>query len=65
MRVGDLVLSPWGETAILLSEPRLSDDWEPGCHNSPWYVADVYSTKGGGFKDNWVTDDLEIISENR
>ncbi len=65
MKIGDLVLSPWGVTAILLSEPRLSADWEPGCGTPPWYVADVYSTKGGGFKDNWVAADLEVISEYR
>ena len=64
MKPGDFVLSPWGETAILLSEPKLSDDWEPGCHNSPWYVVDVYSTKFN-CKDNWVTEYLEVISENR
>ena len=66
MKIGDLVLSPWGETAILLSEPWLRDDDPFGDDLSePYYVADVYSTKGGGFKDNWVTDDLEIVSEYR
>ena len=56
-----MVLNPCGETAILLTEPRLEDDPED-C--SPYYIADVYMTEFG-CTDVWITDDLEIISENR
>ena len=63
MKPGDLVLSPWGETAILLTEPYLREDVQhPDIE--PYYVADVYSTTYS-CNDNWVTDDLEVISENR
>jgi hypothetical protein len=61
MNIGDLVLNPCGETAILLSEPRLEDDPDFG---DPYYVADVLLTEFGE-KDVWTTEDLEIINENR
>ena len=60
MKIGDLVLNRYGETAIILTEPRLEDDPED-C--SPYYVADVLLTEFG-CKDVWITDDLEIIDEN-
>ena len=66
MNVGDLVLNPHGETAILLSEPRLSEDCEPGGQHYPeymYYIADVLLTEFG-CKDIWLTEDLEIIDEN-
>ena len=62
MKIGDLVLNPCGETAILLTEPRLLDD--PGSLDGPYYVADVLLTEFG-CQDVWMTDDVEIISENR
>lgn len=61
MKIGDMLLNDFGETAILLSEPRLcntnidSDD--------PYYVADVYLTEFD-CKDVWITDDVEIINED-
>jgi hypothetical protein len=55
-----MVLNDFGETAILLTGPRLVDDPED-C--SPYYVADVLLTEFG-CKDVWITDDLEIIDEN-
>ena len=61
MNIGDLVLNPCGETAILLSEPRLVDHPE---YCGPHYVADVLLTEFGE-KDVWTTEDLEIINENR
>ena len=61
MKIGDLVLNDFGETAILLTEPRLEDDPED-C--SPYYVAEVFLTEFGR-KEVWITDDLEIISEGR
>ena len=61
MKIGDLVLNDLGYTGILLTEPRLEDDPED-C--SPYYVADVLLTEFG-CKDVWITDDVEVISENR
>ena len=63
MKIGDMVLNPFGETAILLTEPRFCDD-EGNPDGEPYYVADVYMTEFG-CTDVWITDDLEIISENR
>ena len=62
MNIGDLVLSGWGETAILLTEPRPYAD-DTGLRNTKYYVADVLTE--GGHLDNWITDDVEIISEGR
>ena len=56
-----MLLNDFGETAILLSEPRLEDDPED-C--GPYYVAEVFLTEFGR-KEVWITDDLEIISEGR
>ena len=67
MKVGDLVLNSYGEAATLLSEPRLSEDCEPGGEHYPeymYYVADVLVTEFG-CKDLWITDELEIINANR
>ena len=61
MNIGDLVLAEDGQTAILLTDPRRGDDPED-C--GPYYVAEVYLTEFG-CKDVWITDDVEIISENR
>ena len=61
MKIGDMVLNDFGETAILLSEPRLVDDPED-C--GPYYVGEVLLTEFG-CKDVWITDDVEIINENR
>ena len=67
MRIGDLVLDPFGDTAILLSEPHLSEDCMPGGEYYPdatYYEATVFLTEFG-CKDVWITDDVEVISENR
>jgi len=61
MKIGDMVLNDFGETAILLSEPRLVDHPE---YCGPHYVADVLLTEFG-CKDIWITDDVEIINEDR
>ena len=62
MNIGDLVLAEDGQTAILLTEPRLYDTNID--EDTPYYVAEVYLTEFGR-KEVWITDDLEIISENR
>lgn len=61
MKVGDLLLSDSGETAILMTEPRYYEDHDD-C--GPYYVATVYLTEFG-CQDVWITDDVEVISENR
>tara|TARA_Y100000310_G_scaffold221590_1_gene223198 strand:- start:546 stop:734 length:189 start_codon:yes stop_codon:yes gene_type:complete len=60
VKVGDLVLAEDGQTAILMTEPRLYDTNID--EDDPYYVAEVYLTEFG-CKDVWITDDLEIISE--
>ena len=62
MNIGDLVLAEDGQTAILLTEPRLYDTNID--EDTPYYVAEVYLTEFS-CKDVWITDDLELISENR
>jgi len=66
VKIGDMLLNDFGETAILLSEPRLLDEpanhLDPDC--GPYYVAEVFLTEFGR-KEVWITDDLEIISEGR
>jgi len=62
VKVGDLVLAEDGQTAILLTEPRLYDTNID--EDDPYYVADVFLTEFGR-KEVWITDDLEIVSENR
>ena len=62
MKIGDLVLSEDGQTAILMTEPRRGNDPEDLLRD--YYVAEVYLTEFGR-KEVWITDDLEIISENR
>mgnify|MGYP003646560774 FL=1 len=61
MKIGDMLLNDLGYTAILLTEPRLEDDPDFG---DPYYVADVLLTEFD-CKDVWITDDVEIINENR
>ena len=63
MQIGDMLLNDFGETAILLTEPRFCDD-EGNPDGEPYYVAEVYLTEFG-CKEVWITDDLEIISEGR
>ena len=62
MKIGDMVLNDLGYTAILLTEPRLVKD--PAQERSTYYIADVLLTEFG-CKDVWITDDVEVISENR
>ena len=62
MKIGDMVLNDLGYTAILLTEPRLVED--PAQERSTYYIADVLLTEFG-CKDVWITDDVEVISENR
>ncbi len=64
MKIGDLVVDPLGETAILLSEPSLSEDCMPGGEGYPnetYYVVDVWLTKFGCV-ESWVTDDFEVFA---
>jgi len=60
MKVGDMVLSENGQTAILLTKPRVADD-DMGWNS--FYVAEVFLTEFG-YKEVWITDDLEIVNAN-
>ena len=67
MKIGDMVVDCYGSTALILTEPHLSEDCMPGGEGYPnetYYLVDVLVTEFG-CKDSWATDELEIISENR
>ena len=67
MKIGDMVVDPLGETAIILSEPHLSEDCMPdgeGYPDETYYVVDVWLTEFG-CKESWITDDFEVFSEAR
>ena len=67
MKIGDLIVDPLGEAAILLSEPSLSEDCMPGGEGYPdetYYVVDVWLTEFGCV-ESWITDDCEVLSAAR
>ena len=63
MKVGDLVRDiEFGDTGILLSPPRLSEDCKG--EDDTYYVANVFWCSAGM---DWftVTDYIEVLSESR
>ena len=65
MQPGDLILTRDGELGVILTEPRLSEDCEPGGEAWPeekYYLIDVQFP-------TWIeplaTDEVEIISYAR
>ena len=61
MKIGDLVLTDDGELGIILTEPRLSEDCEPGGEaypNEEYYVMNV---QFGTWREEVATDEVEII----
>ena len=64
MKVGDLVLNDQGETAILLTDPRYYAGDDDECDSTPYYIAEVFLTELS-CKEVWITDDVELVSENR
>ena len=63
MKVGDLVRDiEFGDTGILLSLPRLSEDCKG--EDDTYYVANVHWCRIGMSK-NTVTDYIEVLNETR
>ena len=66
MKVGDLVFVDGYEVAIVMSEPRLSEDCKPGGEAYPhehYYLVDVLTQSGE--LDSFEDEDLELVSESR
>ena len=63
MKVGDLVRdTEFGDTGILLSLPRLSEDcWSD---DGTYYVANVHWCSAGMAWDT-ITDYIEVLNETR
>ena len=62
MKPGDLILTRYGELGIILTEPRLSEDCEPGGEaypNEEYYLIDV---QFAAWIEPVATDEVEIIS---
>tara|TARA_Y100000593_G_scaffold19314_1_gene38471 strand:+ start:2390 stop:2596 length:207 start_codon:yes stop_codon:yes gene_type:complete len=67
MKVGDLVQDCDGAQALVLTEPRLSEDCMPGGDgwpNETYYTVDVLVTETG-CQDSWCTDEMEIVNACR
>ena len=63
MKVGDLVRDiEFGDTGILLSLPRLSEDCKG--EDDTYYVANVHWCRIGMTQNN-VTDYIEVLNETR
>ena len=62
MKIGDLVVDHEGQLGIVLTEPRLCADCEPGGEaypNEEYYLMDVQFPK---WVESVATDEVEIIS---
>ena len=62
MKIGDLIVDCDGQLGIILTEPRLSEDCEPGGEaypNEEYYLMDVQFPK---WVESVATDEVEVIS---
>ena len=62
MQIGDLILDKTGEVGLILTEPRLSEDCEPGGEaypNEEYYLMDVQFPR---YVECLATDEVEVIS---
>jgi len=63
MEIGDLIVDHEGQLGIILTEPRLSADCEPGGEAymyEEYYIIEVqFST----WREPIATDEVEIVSE--
>jgi hypothetical protein len=62
MKIGDLILTRDGELGVILTEPRLCRDCEPGGEAYPteeYYLIDIQFPK---WVESLATDEVEIIS---
>ena len=62
MKPGDLILTRDGELGIILTEPRLSEDCEPGGEAYPHEEYYIINVQFGGLREDVATDEVEIIS---
>ena len=63
MKPGDLILTRDGELGVILTEPRLSEDCEPGGEaypNEEYYLMDVQFAT---WIESVATDEVELINE--
>ena len=63
MKPGDLILTRDGELGIILTEPRLSEDCEPGGEaypNEEYYLIEVQFAT---WREPVATDEVELINE--
>ena len=62
MKPGDLIVDRDGQLGIILTEPRLSEDCEPGGEaypNEEYYLMEVQFAT---WRESIATDEVEIIS---
>ena len=62
MQPGDLIVDRDGQLGIILTEPRLSEDCEPGGEaypNEEYYLMEVQFAT---WRESIATDEVEIIS---
>jgi len=63
MQVGDLIVDSDGQLGIILTEPRLSEDCEPGGEaypNEEYYLMDVQFPR---YVESVATDEVELVNE--
>ena len=63
MQVGDLIVDRDGQLGLILTEPRLSEDCEPGGEaypNEEYYLMDVQFAT---WIESVATDEVELINE--
>ena len=66
MKIGDLIADFEGQLGIVLTEPRLSRDCEPG--GEAYEEGDIYyliDVQMGCYMECLATDEVEVVSENR
>jgi len=66
MKIGDLVADQDGQMGIVLTEPRLSADCEPG--GEAYEEGDIYwlvDVQMPRYVESVATDEIEVLSENR
>tara|TARA_Y100000310_G_scaffold272917_1_gene288154 strand:+ start:588 stop:791 length:204 start_codon:yes stop_codon:yes gene_type:complete len=63
MKIGDLIVDSDGQLGLILTEPRLSEDCEPGGEaypNEEYYLMDVQFAT---WIESVATDEVELINE--
>ena len=63
MKIGDLIVDRDGQLGLILTEPRLSEDCEPGGEAYPseeYYLMDVQFAT---WRESVATDEVELVNE--